>query len=334
MNKLEKVLNGQIVSPPPFWLMRQAGRYMPEYRELRAKAGSFLNLCYNPEWAAEVTMQPIRAFNMSAAIIFADILLVPHALGVDLKFETGEGPKLGEFKIDDLHYDASKVQPVFDALKLVRSHLPTDKNLIGFAGSPWTVATYMIEKGSSKTFEKSKQLAFSNSPYFAAVIDAIVNATIEYLSSQIESGAEVVKLFDSWAGGLNGADYARWIIEPNARIISALRAKHPQTKIIAFPRRSNQQDLIEFCKIAKPNAISIDEHTNIKWAIDNLPLPIQGNLSPAVLLCDKQVIRERTNKILEASKNHPFIFNLGHGISQHTPVENVKFLSDLLLNIA
>ena len=331
MNKLEKVLNGEVLSQPPFWLMRQAGRYMPEYRELRAKAGSFLNLCYNPEWAAEVTMQPIRAFDMSAAIIFADILLVPHALGVDLKFETGEGPKLGEFKIEDLRYDAEKVQPVFDALRRVYAQLPADKNLIGFAGSPWTVATYMVECGSSKTFEKSKQLAFSRTPYFAAIIEILVQATTEYLSAQIDAGAEVVKLFDSWAGELHGADYFHWIIEPNARIIAALRERHPSTKIIAFPRRSGQADLIDFCKVAKPDAIAIGEDVAIEWAMDNLALPIQGNLSPAVLLCDTDEIHKRTQRILDASKNHPFIFNLGHGISQHTPVENVKFLCDMLL---
>lgn len=330
MNKLEKVLSGEVISPPPFWLMRQAGRYMPEYRELRAKAGSFLNLCYNPEWAAEVTMQPIRAFDMSAAIIFADILLVPHALGVDLKFETGEGPKLGNFEVADLHYDASKVQPVFDALKLVREQLPANKNLIGFAGSPWTVATYMVEGGSSKTFEKTKQQAFSNTTRFAAIIDILVESTIEYLSSQIEAGAEVVKLFDSWAGELTGDDFDKWIIEPNAKIISALRAKHPKTKIIAFPRRAEPSDLIDFCKAAKPDAIAISEHIDIRWAVENIQIPIQGNLSSAVLLCDKEIIRARTQEILDATRHHPFIFNLGHGISQHTPVENVEFLCDML----
>jgi len=310
--------------------MRQAGRYMPEYRELRAKAGNFLNLCYNPEAAAEVTMQPIKAFDMSAAIIFADILLVPHALGVDLKFETGEGPKLGEFTVGNLRYDANKVQPVFDALKLVRAQLAADKTLIGFAGSPWTVATYMIEKGSSKTFEKSKRHAFSNSSELTAIIEILVESTIDYLSAQIEAGADVVKLFDSWAGELTGADYAKWIIEPNARIIAGLRALHPNTKIIAFPRRSRQNDLFDFCKQAQPDAIAIDEYTNIEWAMGNLPLPIQGNLSPAVLLCDEDEIKKRTDVILAATKNHPFIFNLGHGISQHTPPENVAFLCDML----
>ena len=330
MNKLEKVLNGEVAEQPPFWLMRQAGRYMPEYRELRAKAGNFLNLCYNPEWAAEVTMQPIRAFNMDAAIIFADILLVPHALGVDLRFETGEGPKLGKFELSDLQYNPAQVQPVFDALTKVRAQLPADKNLIGFAGSPWTVATYMVEGGTSKTFENTKREAFSNSAYFTKLIDILVDTTIEYLSSQIDAGAEVVKLFDSWGGELTGADYARWIIEPNARIIEAIRARHPNTKIMAFPRRSSKADLIEFCRVAKPDAIAIDEYQPIEWAADNLQIPIQGNLSSAVLLGDTDLIRARTQRILDVAKSTPLIFNLGHGISQHTPIENVKFLCEML----
>jgi uroporphyrinogen decarboxylase len=277
-------------------------------------------------------MQPINSFDMSAAIIFADILLVPHALGIDLKFETGEGPKLGKFEIADLHYDATQVQPVFDALKLVRAQLPSDKSLIGFAGSPWTVATYMIEGGSSKTFEDSKQHAFSNSPKLNAIIDILVESTIEYLSAQIYAGADVVKLFDSWAGELTGADFARYIIEPNARIIEGIRARHPKTKIIAFPRRAMPSDLLNFCQVAKPDAIAISEHIDIRWAVENLALPIQGNLPSATLLCDKQVIRSRTQNILEATRNHPFIFNLGHGISQHTPPENVAFLCEILLD--
>lgn len=330
MNKLEKTLNGEVTNRPPFWLMRQAGRYMPEYRALRAKAGNFLNLCYNSDWAAEVTMQPINAFDMDAAIIFADILLVPHALGVDLRFETGEGPKLGKFEISDLQYDASVVQPVFEALTKTRALLPADKNLIGFAGSPWTVATYMIEGGTSKTFENTKRHAFANTEFFTKLIDILVETSTTYLSSQIQAGAEIVKLFDSWGGELTGADYAKWIIEPNARIIENLRAIHPNTKIMAFPRRSSQADLLEFCRIAKPDAIAVDEYANIEWAVENLKLPVQGNLSPAVLLCGQEQIRERTQRIIDAGKSHPLIFNLGHGISQHTPIENVKFLSEIL----
>lgn len=329
--KLLKVLNGEVSSPPPFWFMRQAGRYMPEYRALREKAGSFLNLCFNPEYAAEVTLQPIRAFDMDAAILFADILLIPAALGVDLKFETGEGPVLGKFSPDELNFDESKLAPVYETLKILKRELPKDKTLIGFAGSPWTVATYMVEGGSSKNFAKVKRMAICEPEYFAQLIDVIVDSTIKYLSSQIKAGAEVVQLFDSWAGELSEEEFEKWVTKPTAKITSALKKLHPEIKIIGFPRRAHFS-LIEYANISAVDAVSLDSTSRLDWAFENMKCVIQGNLDPAILFSDKDCIKREATKILNTAKGKPFIFNLGHGILPETPVENVKYLSELIRN--
>jgi len=329
VKKLLQVLNGQVISPPPFWFMRQAGRYMQEYRDLRAEAGSFLNLCFNDEHAAEVTMQPIRAFDMDAAIIFADILLIPNALGVDLDFLEGEGPVLGSFVTEKLKYDETKLAPVFSALRRVKQMLPADKTLIGFAGSPWTVASYMIEKRSGTNFEKIKSLAYSSPKELQKLIDILISSTVKYLDAQIRSGAEVIQLFDSWAGELSDSEFEKWVITPNAEIVRKLKSLHPEIKIIGFPRRSGTM-LKSFAELTKVDCMAIDHSVSMKFAADNLDCVLQGNLDPEFLLGDKDRIKLETLKILDVMKDRPFIFNLGHGINQHTPVENIAYLSELL----
>jgi uroporphyrinogen decarboxylase len=327
--KLINALNGGVSSPPPFWFMRQAGRYMPEYRELRAHAGSFLNLCMNDKWATEVTLQPIRKFGMDAAILFADILLIPMALGVDLKFETGEGPVLGKFGIEDLKFDEAKLEPVYKTLRNLSQELGKSKTtLIGFAGSPWTVATYMVEGGSSRSFTKSK--AALNTPEFAKIMDILVESTSQYLISQIKAGAEVVQLFDSWASALEGADFEKWVIEPNARVVENIRKVYPNTPIICFPKGA--KDLVKFAERVKPNGMGLDSSVSLEWAFANLNCTLQGNLDPQILRSDKETIKREAEKILAAAKDKPFIFNLGHGIDKETPMENIEYLCSVISN--
>lgn len=329
--KFLSVLSGLAQNPPPFWFMRQAGRYLPEYMEVRNKAGSFLNLCMNSNAAAEVTLQPIRRFGMDAAIIFADILLIPLALGVELKFVENEGPKLGSYQLETLNFDNSKLLPVYEALKIVSSKLPKETSLIGFAGSPWTVATYMVEQGSSRDFKKTKLLALQNPKHFAALIDKIVNASILYLKQQILAGAEVIQLFDSWAGELQEDEFEKWVIEPTAQICSALKAEFPHIKIIGFPRKCGAL-VLGYAKNAGVDAISLDSSMPLAWAKNNINLPLQGNLDPQILLCDNQTLKRHATNILQTMKGHAFIFNLGHGITPQTPPQSIEFLSDLIKN--
>lgn len=301
---------------------------MPEYRALREKAGSFLSLCFNSGYAAEVTMQPIHKFGMDAAILFADILLIPMALGQDLKFETGEGPKLGKLAVNGLMFKEEKLQPIYETLKLLTQQLKnSETTLIGFAGAPWTVATYMVEGGSSREFSKAKSY-----PQMDELLNILVESTSQYLISQIKAGAEVVQIFDSWAGALNGEQFENWVIKPNAKIIENLRKFSPDTPIIAFPKGATEDNLKKFCNIAKPDAISIDSSTSLEWAFKNLNCVIQGNLDPQVLLGDKPTIKLAAEKILKTAEGKPFIFNLGHGIIKETPVENVEFLCGVIRN--
>lgn len=302
---------------------------MPEYRALREKAGSFLKLCMNPEYAAEVTLQPIRKFDMDAAILFADILLVPMALGVDLKFENGEGPKLGNMEHGTWKFDEAILQPVYETLKLVKAKLPSDKTLIGFAGSPWTVATYMIEGGGSKNFAQVKKMALCNPEKFEVLIDILVEATIKYLNSQVDAGAEILQLFDSWAGELTEDEFEKWVTKPTAKIISAVKSKHPEIKFIGFPRRAHF-NFIEYAKKTGVDAVSVDSTTRLDWAFDNMNCVIQGNLDPAILLSDKACIKREAEKILKCAHGKPFIFNLGHGILPETPMEHVEYLCSII----
>lgn len=334
-------LNGKVTKNVPFWFMRQAGRYLPEYRELRAKAGGFLDLVYNPDNASEVTMQPIRRFGMNGSILFSDILVIPHALGQDLKFETGEGPKLNAIRdVDGLKIlNQENIQdtlnPIYETIRQVREKLKTegfnDTALIGFAGSPWTVATYMVEGGGSKTFTEVKKWAYGAPDEFGQLIDIITEATISYLDAQVEAGVEALQLFDSWAGVLDVEQFNRWVIEPTAQIVTALREKHPTIPIIGFPREAGHLSL-NYVQNTGIQAVGLDFTEAPYWARKNLQsvMPVQGNLDPVYLLNGGQAMRDAATEILETFASKPFVFNLGHGVIKETPPENVAELSKLI----
>jgi len=327
----------------PFWLMRQAGRYLPEYRELRAQAGGFLNMVYNPENASEVTLQPLRRFNMDAAILFSDILVIPQALGQKLEFVAGEGPKLepirdleGLKKLNTENID-DVLNPVYETVSLVREKMKNEgfdqTALIGFAGSPWTVATYMVEGGGSKTYEAIKKWAYGKPEEFGQLIDMVVESTIHYLSRQIEAGAEVIQLFDSWSGVLNEMNFQKWVIEPNAKIVKVLKSKYPDTPIIGFPRGAGVITP-DFIKQTGVDAVGLDFTMPPMWARDNLQtlVPVQGNLDPVTLLTGGKALENAANNILETFSDKPFIFNLGHGVIKETPPEHVQQLTDIIRN--
>ena len=332
--KILRALAGERLPTPPIWMMRQAGRYLPEYRATRAQAGDFLSLCYNPELAAEVTLQPIRRYGFDAAILFADILLVPQALGADLWFVTGEGPRLSTItdaggvaalKPADAVHDT--LAPIYQTLRILTRELPEDTTLIGFAGAPWTVATYMIagrgtpDQGPAHRFKEADRAAFS------ALIDRIAEATIEYLSAQIDAGAEVVKLFDSWAGSLKGKDFDDFTIAPAARIISALKQRHPTIPVIAFPREA--RDRYEgFAKATGADCVALDNSVDANWAAAHVQTGtcVQGNLDPRHMVTGGQALIDETRAIVSAFRNGPHIFNLGHGITPDADPENVALM--------
>lgn len=338
-----EVLKNKTSDRIPFWFMRQAGRYLPEYRSLRKTAGGFLDLVYNPENASEVTVQPIRRFNMDAAILFSDILVIPQALGQDLRFETGEGPKLNALltsadikKLDVENIDKT-LAPIYDTVRLTRQKLLeegfNDTALIGFAGSPWTVACYMIEGGGSKTFEATKSWAYRDPDSFSELINILCGATLHYLSKQIDAGAEAIQLFDSWAGVLDEKNFQRWVINPTKEIVNALKKRHPDIPIIGFPREAGAK-AISYATETGINAISLDYSVPTEWARDQLQnlLPIQGNLDPVTLLVGGAELERSANHILETFAGQPFIFNLGHGVIKETPPEHVKKLSEIIRN--
>jgi uroporphyrinogen decarboxylase len=321
----------------PLWLMRQAGRYLPEYRELRAKAGGFLDLCYNPAYAAEITLQPLRRFDLDAAILFSDILVIPKALGQDLRFETGEGPALppirdlaGLEKLDQSRFLES-LSPIFETVRRVKTDLPPQATLIGFAGAPWTVACYMVEGGGSKEFAHVKSWAFRDPDSFQVLIDLLVEKTIIYLSAQCDAGAEAVQLFDSWASALPPAEFNRWVIQPTAKIVKALREKHPHIPFIGFPRGAGF-GFERYVRETGVNGVGIDQNVPADWARDHLqPLTtVQGNLDPILLLTGGNRMEEEANRLLETLSPGRFIFNLGHGVLQQTPPDHVARLVDLV----
>ena len=330
VKKLFQVLNGEAVSPPPVWLMRQAGRYLPEYRSLRANAKDFVAFCLNPELAVEVTLQPVRRFHLDAAILFADILLVPHALGQKLWFAEGEGPRLEPIRdaagIAGLRYDASKLSPVMQTIKGVRAALPDDAALIGFAGSPWTVATYMIEGKGGTDHETIRALAWKEPATFARLMDVLVDATSQYLIAQADAGAEALQLFESWAGTVPAGLFERAVLEPTARIVRAVKAKHPNLPIIGFPRGAGSW-LKRYAEATGVDGIGVDQMTDIA-ALD-LPAKVarQGNLDPILLLQGGEAMRAEAKRLVTAMKGKPFIFNLGHGVMQPTPPEHVADLT-------
>jgi len=327
---IQSSLKGEKKERIPFWFMRQAGRYLPEYRELRAKAGSFLKLCYNPDWAAEVTIQPIRRFDMDAAILFSDILVIPQAMGQELTFVEGEGPKLGKLDINFLHTDVTKhLSPIAETVKKVRSELAKDKSLIGFCGSPWTVACYMVESGGSRDYEKVRKFALQEKESFSLLIDKIIESSVTYLSMQIVAGADVIQIFDSWAGIVSDDEYASWVIEPTKKLVTQLKKIHSDIPVIGFPRGSGMR-LKNYAEQTDVQAVGVDLFTPMDWAKESIKIPLQGNLDPLLLAYDKKGAIEKTKSILETMKDRPFIFNLGHGIIPSTPIENVEAVCNIL----
>ncbi len=329
-----RALAGETLPTPPIWMMRQAGRYLPEYRATRAQAGDFLSLCYNSDLAAEVTLQPIRRYGFDAAILFADILLLPQALGADLWFETGEGPRLSTIttmagvqalKPRDAIHDT--LAPIYETVRILTRALPKETTLIGFAGAPWTVATYMIAGRGTKDQGPAHALKAADRATFAALIDVITEATIDYLSMQVQAGAEVVKLFDSWAGSLKGEDFTDFAVKPTARIIAALKAKHPGLPVIAFPREA-RAGYIGFAKATGADCVAIDNSVSPEWAAENVQPGgcVQGNLSPAHMVTGGQALVDATRRVVDAFRGGPHIFNLGHGITPDADPENVALM--------
>lgn len=326
-----KALQGEVLKEPPLWMMRQAGRYLDEYKKVREQAGSFLNLCYNPELACEVTLQPIRRFGFDASILFADILVVPDALGQEVRFETGEGPRLDPIMtLEGLkQLDLSKVDEKFNSIaetvKLIRAGLPNETTLIGFCGSPWTVATYMVAGKGTVNQAPARTVAYENPEFFQKLMDILVEASIDYLSRQVDAGAEVLQLFDSWAGSLPVDQFERWVIEPTIKIVNALRAKYPHVPIIGFPRGAGPL-YTRYVEALDIQGVSIDETIDPKWARDHLPsnVTVQGNVDSLALMAGGDALKRQVDAVFEAWSGRPFVVNLGHGIQQFTPVEHVE----------
>jgi len=330
------VLQGERRDPPPMWMMRQAGRYLPEYRQLRQEKGGFVDLVYDSEAAARITLQPLERFpRLDAAILFSDILIVPFALGQNLTFVAGEGPRLtptlADRSIEELSAHPTRLDPIYETVRKVRGCLAPDKTLIGFAGSPWTVATYMISGQGSRDQSESRRFAYSDPGRFGAIIERIEQVTIDYLSGQVEAGAEAVQLFDSWAGSLAPAQFEQWVIAPTARIVAALRERHPKVPVIGFPKGAGGK-LAAYAREAGVSALGLDETVDPQWAAKALPedLPLQGNLDPLALLAGGGPMESAVARILDAFAGRPHIFNLGHGILQETPIANVEQLIALV----
>ena len=331
-NLLVRALRGLPVDRPPVWLMRQAGRYLPEYRALRAEAGSFLSLCYTPALAVEISLQPIRRFGMDAAILFSDILVVADALGCAVSFQEGAGPRLTPVRDADAlaRLDAAgltdRLAPVYEAVRCLRRALPAETALIGFAGAPWTVAAYMVEGEGAKEFLVARTLARRSPAVFARLIDLLTEATISHLRAQIEAGADIVQLFDSWAGVLPEAEFRRWCQEPAARIVGALKSAHPEVPVIAFPRGAGLQ-LQSFAAAVPVDGLGLDTTVPLPALRHALPgLCLQGNLDPVALLSGGGAMLDEADRIVRVLARGPFIFNLGHGVLPDTDPEAVATL--------
>jgi uroporphyrinogen decarboxylase len=339
-SRLVAALRGAAVNPPPIWLMRQAGRYLPEYREVRAKAGSFLDLCLSPALAAEVTLQPLRRFDLDAAIVFSDILMVPYALGQRVEFVEGEGPKLEPVRsardLARLERAAAerRFAPVYETLARVRSKLPSGVPVIGFCGAPWTVATYMVEGGGSKDQAQARLWAYRDPESFQRLIDLLVETSIAYLLGQVRAGAGALQIFDSWAGGLPDDEFARWCSDPTRAIVAGVKAQAPDVPIIGFPRGAGtlaQEYVLE----TGIDAIGCDTSMPLGFMRETLQkrLPVQGNLDPLLLLAGGGPMERRVAAILNTLGGAPFVFNLGHGVVPDTPPEHVARLVELVKGI-
>ncbi|MFA7432662.1 MAG: uroporphyrinogen decarboxylase [Gemmobacter sp.] len=329
-----RALRGEVLPTPPIWMMRQAGRYLPEYRATRARAGDFLSLCYAPDLAAEVTLQPIRRYGFDAAILFADILLLPQALGSELWFVTGEGPRLstitdagGVAALKPASAIHETLGPVYETVRILARELPPEVTLIGFAGAPWTVATYMIAGRGTPDQAPAHAFKAEDRAAFVALIDLIAEATIDYLSAQIEAGAEVVKLFDSWAGSLKGQDFDDFALKPAARIIAALKARHPGIPVIAFPREAGPR-YAGFHAATGADCVALDNGVSAEWAAAHVQPDgcVQGNLAPQHLVTGGPALIESTRRIVRTFSGGPHIFNLGHGITPEADPENVALM--------
>ncbi|WP_431469197.1 uroporphyrinogen decarboxylase [Sphingosinithalassobacter sp. LHW66-3] len=329
-------LRGTRQPVPPVWLMRQAGRYLPEYRALRSEKGGFLELVNDSTAAAEVTLQPIRRFGFDGAILFSDILIVPMALGQRLWFEAGEGPRLAppitaRSVLDGFTADARALDPIYETVRRVAAELPPEVTFLGFAGSPWTVATYMIAGQGSREQAEARRLAYGDSGLVAALIDRIVETTIDYLLGQISAGVEAVQLFDSWSGSLSPGQFEQWVIAPTSRIVTALRDRAPNMPVIGFPKGAGGK-LAAYARETGVDAIGLDESVDPQWADAALPpgLPVQGNLDPLALVTGGSALRTAAERILAAFSSRPHIFNLGHGIQQDTPIAHVEQVLELV----
>jgi uroporphyrinogen decarboxylase len=326
------VLRGHRRDPVPMWMMRQAGRYLPEYRELRANKGGFVDLVYDSDAAAEVTLQPLKRFPaLDAAILFSDILIVPFALGQNLSFVAGEGPRLTppltHAAIDQLKSYPERLAPIYETVRKAKEQLDPDKTLIGFAGSPWTVATYMVAGQGSREQAEARRFAYRDPKAFAEIVRRIESVTFDYLSAQILAGAEAVQLFDSWAGSLSPAQFEQWVIAPTARLVGKLNKKHPGVPVIGFPKGAGGK-LAAYAAETGVTAIGLDETVDPLWAAQELPegLPVQGNLDPLALIAGGKSLKDAARLILDAFAGRPHIFNLGHGILPDTPIAHVEQL--------
>lgn len=331
-----EALAGRQPGRPPIWLMRQAGRYLPEYREVRAKAGSFLGLCYNPELAAEVTLQPIRRFGFDAAIVFSDILVIPHALGQHVEFLEGEGPKLApvasaaDLSRLEAKSASERLNAVYEAIERIVAELGQATPLIGFCGAPWTVASYMVEGGGSPDQRAAKLMAYRDVQTFKALLDLLVEASSVYLIGQIKAGARALKIFDSWAGSLSDSDFVAFVIEPTAEIVRRVKSAYPGVPVMGFPRGSSAY-YEQYVAGTGVDALACDTAAPLDlMARMQTRLPVQGNLDPLLLLAGGDAMERRVKAILARLSHQPFVFNLGHGILPETPIENVERLVRLI----
>ena len=332
-------LAGKTGPRPPFWFMRQAGRYLPEYREVRARANGFLDLCYTPERAARVTLQPIERFRPDAAILFSDILVVPHALGQDVSFVEGRGPVLepitclGDIAALSSDRVLEHLAPVFETVRLTRAGLPDDVALIGFSGAPWTVATYMIEGGSTRDFNTVKSWAITNREAFHAMLDLLVESTSRYLKAQVDAGAQALQIFDTWASAVPASEFTDWVSAPTARIVSAVKSHAPDVPVIGFARGIGAR-LPEYIRETGIDAVGLDSAISPAEAASLIqPIcPVQGNLDPAYLLAGGEAMEHAAKEVMDALAGGPFVFNLAHGINKETPPAHVERLAEIVQN--
>ncbi|MBY0612857.1 MAG: uroporphyrinogen decarboxylase [Beijerinckiaceae bacterium] len=335
--RMLQALDGETPDQMPLWLMRQAGRYLSEYRELRAKVPSFLEFCYTPELAVEVTLQPIRRFHFDAAIMFSDILVVPDAFGQKVGFATGEGPQLEPISDRDglkriaATIDLDHLAPVFETIRILKRELPADVPLLGFCGAPWTVATYMVAGRGTSDQAPARSMAYGDPELFASIIDRLVEGSTAYLIEQIKAGVDAVQIFESWASVLPGPEFERWSLEPTRRIIAGLRAFKPDVRIMGFPRTASAPAILSTASLGVC-AVSLDTAVDMRWASSAVPssVAVQGNLDPLALIAGGEALTRGVAEIKAATAGRPAIFNLGHGIQQHTPVAHVEKLVELV----